>query len=389
MIKSSIYILLLITICACTDPGINFDKEAIAVLQDSVLLIAKENVNKSPITITSNACERSIGGLHDFYSEGDYWWPDPDNPDSPYVRRDGLTNPNNFVAHRNALLRFSEIVGNLTSAYIITKDVVYANAAIDHCRAWLINENSKMNPHLLYAQAIKGRHTGRGIGIIDAIHFMEVVQSLIILEKQGLIDGAEMKAYRMWFSEFLEWLTTHPYGKDEMIHPNNHGTGWNMQVGLYAVFTKNDSILSFCRQNFKDNLLPNQMDIDGSFPRELARTKPYGYSLFNLDAMAMNCVVLSDEANDLWRYTTTENKSIHLGLEYMKPFVEDKNSWSMKPDVMYWENWPVAHPSFLFGSLAYIRSDFFDLWKNNQHFYETYEIRRNMPVKNPLIWMID
>ena len=26
---------------------------------------------------------------------------------------------------------------------------------------------------------------------------------------------------------------------------------------------------------------------DGSFPQELARTKPYGYSLFNLDAMAI------------------------------------------------------------------------------------------------------
>ena len=32
-----------------------------------------------------------------------------------------------------------------------------------------------MNPNLLYAQAISGRFTGRGIGIIDTLHLVEVV----------------------------------------------------------------------------------------------------------------------------------------------------------------------------------------------------------------------
>jgi hypothetical protein len=41
------------------------------------------------------------GGKHDFYSEGDYWWPDEKNPNGPYIQKDGLTNPENFVAHRH------------------------------------------------------------------------------------------------------------------------------------------------------------------------------------------------------------------------------------------------------------------------------------------------
>jgi len=38
-----------------------------------------------------------------------------------------------------------------------------------------------MNPNLQYAQAIHGRFTGRGIGIIDTIHLVEVARALEVL----------------------------------------------------------------------------------------------------------------------------------------------------------------------------------------------------------------
>jgi hypothetical protein len=307
--------------------------------------------------------------------------------DSPYIRKDGLTNPANFTDHRQALIRLSEIVGNLGSAYLLTKDPIYAEAAMQHLRAWFVEEETKMSPHLLYAQAIKGRHTGRGIGIIDAIHFMEVVQTVRVLEAAQKISTEDLLAIKTWFSSFLDWLTTHPYGKAEMIHPNNHGTCWNMQVGLYAVFTGNDKVLAACRSNYKNNLLPNQMGIDGSFPLELERTKPYGYALFNLDAMTMNCLVLSDEQNDLWSYQTKDGKTLYSALEYMRPYVADKSSWPLEPDVMYWDNWPVAHPSFLFGGFHFGEQTYLELWENNQHFLEIPEVKRNLPIRNPLLWL--
>ena len=365
----------------------DFADQVATVLRDTVLIQAKENLLKAPITVTANSSTRSTGGIHDYFSEGDYWWPDPENSDGPYIRKDGMTNPDNFNDHRGALIRFSEIVGNLTSAYLLTKDSKYADVALAHCRAWFIDDALMMNPNMLYAQAIKGRHTGRGIGIIDGIHFMEVVQSLIVLERAGMVTNDDMKVFRNWFSDFSKWLTTHQYGLDEMVHPNNHGTCWNMQVGLYAVFSRNQEILEMCRERYKNTILPDQMAVDGSFPRELKRTKPYGYALFNLDAMVMNCLILSDESNNLWEYITSDGKSIKQGLEFMNPYVEDKSKWKLDPDVMYWENWPVAHPSFLFGAVQFNRSDYFDLWAVNTHFPEVFEVRRNLPIRNPLIWL--
>src|SRR5439155_15793671 len=123
-------------------------------------------LHEPPLTITATRAERSAGGIHDFYSEGDYWWPDPSDSTKPYIRRDGETNPANFEAHRDAMRRLSQIVPALVAAYEITGDKRYARQAITHLRAWFVTTATRMNPDMLYAQAIKGVAPGRGIGII-------------------------------------------------------------------------------------------------------------------------------------------------------------------------------------------------------------------------------
>ena len=160
----------------CSTPKMAFnlnEMERSRVLKNAALYL-----NETPVTVTNSSCVRSAGTNHDFYSEGDYWWPDEKNPDGPYIRKDGFTNPANFTAHREALIRFSQISGALASAYVLTKDEKYAQQLVLHLQAWFINQDSKMNPNLLYAQAIKGVATGRGIGIIDTVHLVEVTKAI-------------------------------------------------------------------------------------------------------------------------------------------------------------------------------------------------------------------
>src|SRR6476620_11099180 len=147
-----------------------------------VLRAAGRYVRDPPVTVTSFRSPRSAGGAHDYFSEGDYWWPDPANPGGPYIQRDGLTNPDNFTEHRHALIELSLRVPALTAAWILTKDRRFADAAGRHLRAWFVDDRTRMNPHLLYAQAIHGRSTGRGTGIIDTIHLVEVIRAASRLE---------------------------------------------------------------------------------------------------------------------------------------------------------------------------------------------------------------
>lgn len=367
-------------------PG-DYKSEVLKTLRKQILQEAAWAMQQQPVTVTVQTSPRSAGGKHDFFSEGDYWWPNTQFPDSPYVQRDGMTNPDNFVAHRHAMIRLSQIVGALASAYKVTGDEKYVNRALIHCKAWFVDTATLMNPNLQYAQAIKGRFTGRGIGIIDTIQLMEVVQGLLVMENAKTMDRQVLEAIRRWFEQYLQWLTTHQHGKDEMNATNNHGTCWVMQTASFAKFTGNETLMRFCRERYKNVLLPNQIAADGSFPQELRRTKPYGYSIFNLDAMTTICQILSTKEDNLWTYATSDGRTIQKGITYLYPFIADKSKWPKKPDVMYWENWPVAQPFLVFGANAYDNREWLKTWKGLEHKPTVEEVIRNLPVRHPLIWL--
>ena len=347
-------------------------------LKKDILSEAQKNLSEKPVTVTSYQSERSAGGRHDFFSEGDYWWPDSSNPNGPYIQKDGLTNPDNFVAHRKAMIRFSKIVANQTSAYLITGKTIYAQQAINHIKAWFVDTNTMMNPSLLYAQAIKGKVTGRGIGIIDMIQLIEVAKSIQILEKTNLIPTDDRLKIHQWFTDYLNWVTTHPYGIDERNAKNNHGTCWIMQVSAFADLVKDKALLDYCKDRFLNVIIPNQMNERGAFPLELKRTKPYGYSLFNLDAVMTIA--------HIYKINTPALKK---SIEFLYPYVQDKKNWPYPKDVMYWDEWPVATPFLLFGYIQYNEPNWLNTWKALSHFPTNEEVIRNLPIRNPLIWLVD
>lgn len=343
--------------------------------------------NLRPITVTANHSDRSTGGIHDFYSEGDYWWPDPDNPEGPYIRRDGMSNPDNFIAHRRSMIRLSQVAGSLSTAFQITDQKDYLEKLKPHLIAWFVDSDTKMNPNLLYAQAIKGRSTGRGIGIIDTVHLIDVVKAIEFLNQEKIFSENEYAQIKAWFADYLTWITTHPFGIEEKNNGNNHSVTWALQVAAFSSLVDNQDQLKWCRDFFKKSLLPNQMAKDGSFPKELVRTKPYGYSIFVLDAMMSICHIASTDNDNLFLYTTHDGKNIKKGMEFLYPFLLDKAIWPYEKDVMYWDDWPVNQPSLLFSGLEYEEQKYLNLWKSLPSEYDNPEVIRNLPIKYPLIWL--
>jgi hypothetical protein len=239
----------------------------------------------------------------------------------------------------------------------------------------------------LYAQAIHGRVTGRGTGIIDTIHLVEVARSAGVLGASRSAVPADTKAITRWFAEYLTWLTTHEYGIAERDAKNNHATCWVMQVAAFAQLTGDAKLLDFCRDHYKRVLIPDQMAVDGSFPLELKRTKPYGYSLFNLDALATICQILSTPSNSLWEWALPDGRGIRRGMAFLYPFMRDKSKWPFAKDVMYFDEWPVRHPSLLFAGLSLHESRYLDLWTMLNASPTTEEVIRNLPIRHPVLWI--
>ena len=190
-----------------------------------------------------------------------------------------------------------------------------------------------------------------------------------------------------WFADYLVWMTTSKNGIDERDAKNNHGTCWVMQVAAFAHLTGNQELLAYCRDRFKTVLVPNQIAMDGSLPEELRRTKPYGYSLFDLEALATVCQILSNPADNLWTFQLPDGRGMRKAMEFMFPYIKDKKTWPLKPDVMYDAEWPMRQSSLLFAGLALGNSDYLNLWKTLRADSNVEEVIRNFFIRQPVLWV--
>lgn len=353
--------------------------------RERILSAANRYLAEKPVTVTASHSDRSPGGPHDFFSEGDYWWPDPKNPGGPYIRRDGESNPANFNGHREAMIRLSLVVPTLTAAWVLTHQKKYANHADQHLRAWFVDPATKMNPNLQYAQAIFGVSKGRGIGIIDTLHLVEVARAATLLNRASVLNSGN--EIQHWFAEYLEWMQTSKNGQEERDAKNNHGTCWVLQTGEFARFTENHDAMQWCRDRFRSVLVPNQIASDGSLPLELARTKPYSYSLFDMDVLCGIAQGLSIPQENLWTFSMPDGRGLKKMMEFMVPYIGDKSKWPFPHDVEHWNDFPVRNPALLFAALAYDKPEYLTIWKRLNPDPTVPEVIRNFPIRQPLLWI--
>lgn len=333
--------------------------------------------------ITDVQSPLSEGGPHDYYSNGDYWWPDPEKPDGlPYIRRDGETNPGNFDTHRHILRQMRSDVCALAAGYRQNQKEEYAQQAVKILKEFFILPVTRMNPSLTYAQAIPGICPGRGIGIIDTLHIAELPFAIEALKDSPAMESSIYQGLKDWFAQYLGWMLTSQNGIEEASADNNHSVCFFVQAAAFALFTDNLPIVEMCRNRYKTYLLA-QMAPDGSFPRELGRTKPYSYSIFVLDNMIALCQMLSSPEDDLWIYQNEKGLSIKNGIDFLLPYLKDKGSWPYPKDVMYFDDFPVSSSFMLFAGCRFGQKDLLELYQALPSPLVPDEVNRNNAIQSP------
>jgi len=356
-----------------------------------IMKLAAEALRLDPPAITVHRATNSAGGIHDFYSDADYTWPNPATSNGlPYVGRDGQSNPHNFEYHRMAMRNMKDAVAALAAAYALTGDDHYAPKASQLLTAFFLDEETRMNPTLNFAQAVHGSATGTSYGVIDTLHLAELPMAMQFLEKSPAFDPQVDRGVKQWFADYIHWMTTAKNGVKEMNAANNHSIACWVQLASFARLTSDTNLLDQSRARFKEVLLPRQMTNDGSFPLELKRTKPYGYSIFQADNLALLCDLLSTPDDDLWKFRLPDGKTPRQAVDFIYPYLVDKNKWlsdGRGRDVMHFENWPVRQPCLLLAYAEFGDPKYFDLWKKLDADPADLEIRRNMAVTQPLLWI--
>lgn len=347
---------------------------------------AERILRQKVMTLPDAPAARSPGLPTEFYSEGDYWWPDPACSDGPYIKYDGRSNPRCFNRHRKLLIRQSVQIATLSEAFRMTRSPKFLKKAEAILRAWFMNPNTAMRPHLSYAQAVHRRCSGRSIGVIDSIHLAET--ALAVRQKTfcEALDPETAATVKEWFARYLAWLTTGSFGQEERIHPNNHGTCYYLQCAAFALLTENHALLEELRHDFRERLL-GFMDRRGAFPAELRRTKPYSYSLFQLNVLSGTAALLSRPEENLFLHVDRQGHSLALAASFLYPYVTDKSAWPYARDIAYWKYWP-NQPAFLFlcgyflNQPAWLRQ-----WRHMRSDLKLFEVIRNTPIRMPRLWI--
>jgi hypothetical protein len=192
---------------------------------------------------------------------------------------------------------------------------------------------------------------------------------------------------KQWFQDMTDWMMTSEPGRTEAAAKNNHAVAFFVQIAAFAKFTGDEARLAECRRQYREVFLPNQIAADGSFPLELKRTKPYAYSIFQLDNLAILCQVLSTPADDLWQFQLADQRGIPRAMAYLYPFLADKSKWPLPPDVQAWDGWPARQPSLLFAGLACGEPKYLDLWRKLLADPPDAEVRRNIAITQPILWL--
>jgi hypothetical protein len=280
-------------------------------------------LREHPWTVTSKPQTPPSGDKHDYLSQAPYWWP-ADTPDGlPYVRRDGQVCPESTQCpdKKNKSKMFRSAY-TLALAWFYTSNEDYAVQATRILRTWFIGPETKMNPNLNHAQIIPGANLGRAIGIIDfSQQYTSILDAVAILANSSAWTPDDMSEFRRWNSEFLGWLRHSPFGKEESLEKNNHGTFAALQKAGISLFL-DDKAGTTEEVEILRMRMSEEIAADGSLPRELARTRSWHYSCFNLVAFTRGAMIARKVGIDLW-----SNQDIHRAVEFLLPFATGTTRW--------------------------------------------------------------
>jgi len=312
------------------DPSRPPEAKAIAT---KIVKEADKRLGKPVITITENENLQASKDPHDYFSIGRYFWPDPSKPDGlPWVNRDGETNPDAVKASDEKKLgEMIHAVEYLSLAYYLTGNEKYGAEAARFLRGFFLGVQTKMNPHLDYGQSVPGKATGRGWGLIDTRGFMILPDVLNLLEKCPAWTAKDREEMKAWWTTYGNWMQTSKIGLQEKSAPNNHGAAYDVQLSAVLVMAeKEDEAKKVLGES-----LPGRLDAhitpEGKQPRELARTKSWSYSCFNLKNICKGAVMARSLGIDLWNHEGEVGRgSLKKAMLYLVPFLKNPEGWQEK-----------------------------------------------------------
>ena len=280
------------------------------------------------LSVTRRTVPTHTGNIHDYISLSKYNWPNPDTPDGlPWIYRDGIVNPEYEKYDLFPLIRMCRNVGILTAVSRLSDRMECAEKAGRFLKCWFLDPETAMTPHLKFAQVTPGSCSGHPAGLIDGHFFCELLEAVASLPFTKEWTPENLAQLHRWFTDYFFWLIGDPFPRKEEALRNNHGTWYDVQFVVTAVFLNHSEI---ARRQLLEKSIPRlsvQLMHPGFQPFELGRTLSLTYSVFNLEGWSRLAAYAKRLGIELWNHPGCDGTTLKMGFQLLIPFLCGKQRW--------------------------------------------------------------
>ena len=355
----------------------------------SLFTAANKAMSAGPFSVTNKVLAPPSGSKHDYWSVASYFWPCnvpcnhtlwqdcsrwcmppltyKDHKCIPATPKENLTcnqlNGLPWISHdgypRDRDQTGKYLKGDRSRADGITLDAStlalawwfspqdslsgnrYAERAALLLRTFFLNNDTKMNPNMNYAQGVPGKFDGGVGGTVDFGRLWMLLDAVRILQTQPPTSSpwkqTDRDDFRAWLAAMLEWWVYSPDGQKARNITNNIGNAYDIQAMAMASFLGNASLAADIVAHDVRRRVELQIASDGSMPKEDARSNSFGYHSGNLlqfinlaaavnasvAVMAAAGIPVDPSAADLLHYASPGGGSILAALDWLAPYCKD------------------------------------------------------------------
>ncbi len=352
---------------------INKEIDIVKIEDRRLMSKAESYLEEDVIVLEEFISDRSPGKVNDYYSEGQSWWPVPGKPNDPYRISENKKNPQAFLDHKNILIKTGDIISSLTSLYLITDNKLYANKAVDHIKAWFIDKETRMSPHMRHAQTIPNRNTGRFTGIYEAAPLIEIVRSAKVLSK--FFNNAEKEELTYWLKEYSKFLIYDKFGVSMRAKKNIYGMAWLAQMVIISDYLDDDLLLKSCWDYYEQITIPYILSANAAFYKTPANMMLVNDILIHADYLSVIATVLNEKDYDAWNITDKYGRRPGDLVNYIY-------SALLNNRIDRGEHYKGRFTFLYLTGKAYDNFRYLDLWRGLQE----HNLEVVFPVKEVLLW---
>lgn len=299
------------------------------IAMENLIYNANKALRSGPFSVIYKENLAPSGSKHDYLSIAPYWWPDTTKANGlPYIRKDGVFNPEGYTDKydKRSLLLLRDAVSALSLGYYLTDNEQYASYCAELIRTWFINPETRMNPNMNYAQGVPGIVNGRKEGVLETERLLTVLDGIKLISTSKYWTDNDNNAFNNWLSEYISWLETSELALAERATDNNHGTWYDAQYVSYLVYLGQYSKASSYLQSKTIPRIESQIMPDGKMPKELNRTRPIHYTLYNLEPFTILAILGEKLGIDIWNYESPAGSSLNKAYSFIAPYIMGKHS---------------------------------------------------------------